>query len=64
MYFCICNKITEKELEENPLLWLMVGTQCGMCLFDGGDQDFDGANENLSDNAGDDDNVNKNNCKR
>ena len=31
MYVCICNNITEKDLETNPHLRQLVGTQCGRC---------------------------------
>lgn len=51
MYICICNKITEKDIEKNPLLKQVVGTYCGMCISDGEDSGFDGVNEDLTDNS-------------
>jgi hypothetical protein len=53
MYLCICNKITEKDLEDQPLLWNIVGMCCGKCISDGAEPDFDGVCETIVDNAGD-----------
>ena len=32
MYVCICNAITEKDIEEDPRLKELVGSVCGKCL--------------------------------
>lgn len=32
MYVCICNAITEKQLQENSFLLALVGSKCGKCL--------------------------------
>ena len=32
MYICICNAITEKQLQENSFLLALVGSKCGKCL--------------------------------
>ena len=34
MYVCICNAITEKQLQENSFLLALVGSKCGKCLED------------------------------
>lgn len=52
MYLCICNKITEKDLEEQPLLWCIVGNNCGKCISDGGDR-FRQGSETIVDSGGD-----------
>ena len=36
-YICICNNITEKDLERDPGLICLIGTTCGKCVSDGGD---------------------------
>ena len=51
MYLCICNRITKKNLEEYPQLIDIIGTSCGKCISDGGDQAFDRADESLIDNS-------------
>ena len=35
MYVCICNAITEKDIEKNPELNTLIGTVCGKCLNNG-----------------------------
>ena len=32
MIICVCNNITEKDIENNPELRLAVGTCCGQCV--------------------------------
>jgi bacterioferritin-associated ferredoxin len=32
MYVCICNAITEKDIEKDPKLKERVGSVCGRCL--------------------------------
>ncbi len=32
MYICICNAITESDLENNPFIINIVGNQCGICI--------------------------------
>ena len=32
MYICICNAITEKDIEKDPRLKEHVGSICGKCL--------------------------------
>ena len=32
MYVCVCNAITEKDIERDPRLKELVGSICGMCL--------------------------------
>jgi len=34
MYLCVCNKITEKMLEENSSLAHKIGSKCGICIKD------------------------------
>lgn len=31
MYVCICKKITEKDLQDQPELIKVIGTGCGIC---------------------------------
>lgn len=51
MYVCICNKITQTDLDKNPLLAKVVGTHCGKCTSDGADIGFDGVKESSMDNS-------------
>ena len=64
MYLCICNEITEKDLEEYPELAELIGTCCGKCISDGADTGFDGASEQSMDSSNDHVTVTKDNCKR
>ena len=32
MYICICNAITEKQLQENSFLLEVIGNKCGKCI--------------------------------
>lgn len=32
MYVCVCNNITEKDLERDPELKKLLGTKCGKCM--------------------------------
>ena len=34
MYICICNAITEKDLERKPELKKLLGNNCGQCMMD------------------------------
>jgi bacterioferritin-associated ferredoxin len=39
MFICICNEITERDLEKDPGLISKIGTECGKCLSDGAEFD-------------------------
>ena len=32
MYICLCNAITESDLEKDPFLINVIGNQCGTCI--------------------------------
>ncbi len=32
MYICVCNAITEKQLQENSFLLEVLGNKCGKCI--------------------------------
>jgi len=34
MIVCVCNNISEKDLEKNPELINIVGSKCGICVRD------------------------------
>lgn len=38
MIICICNNISERDIEENPELSSMVGNCCGGCVAQEGDK--------------------------
>ena len=45
MYLCICNKITEKDLDNDPRLAKLIGSCCGKCISDGAEIGFDRVDE-------------------
>ena len=38
MYVCICNAITERDLEREPELKKLLGNNCGECMIDNRDK--------------------------
>jgi hypothetical protein len=41
MYLCICNEITESDIDKDPSMLLLMGTGCGKCVSDGGVPEID-----------------------
>ena len=52
MYICICNRVTDKDVEDDPGLKDLVGTNCGMCISDGGDRFRQGHEETVDSMSG------------
>lgn len=49
MIICICNNISQKDLDENPLLAQVIGSYCGKCIFEGGEVVSTNRSESIKD---------------